>query len=112
MYYTIGLQVTASTSVFVVGEVASITCNTDLDIEYMEWLQNGQVVVSSTGYEVQLSFNPVNDTIHNKEYTCRATSPYGIQEESVSVITQSKCLCAFSIPKGMTAVYIHSSSST
>ena len=57
-----------------------------------EWLHNFQTVSSSDSSEseLQLVFSPVNDTIHGNEYTCRTTTPYGIQEQTVQLIVQSK----------------------
>ena len=67
-----------------VGQSASLTCSSDLDVSSIEWLYSGQVVARSMGeQELKLEFDPVNDTIHGREYTCRVTSPYGSQERSV-----------------------------
>ena len=79
----LGLQIVSSDNVFVVGEMASLTCSSDLDVTTIEWLLGGQVVMANTAQqELVLNFNPVPDTIHNSEYTCRVTSPYGTQEAS------------------------------
>ena len=85
-----GLSIRRSSSVFTVGESASMTCSSDLDVTSIEWLYNLQVVSSSTASELQLVFSPVNDSIHGQEYTCRVTSSYGIQEQTVQPFVQSK----------------------
>ena len=69
--------------VLIVGRASTLTCSSDLDVTMTEWLYNGGVVQSSTGPQAQLLFNPVNDTIHNRQYTCRVTSPYGFQQQTV-----------------------------
>ena len=81
-----------SHSVFTVGEVASMTCSSDLDAISVEWLHNQQVVSSSSASELSLGFSPVNDSIHGEEYTCRVTTSYGIQEQTVQSFVQSKSL--------------------
>ena len=88
VFLTIGLQIEGS-SIVTVGQSASLTCSSDLDVSSIEWLYGGQVVARSTSrQELELEFNPVNDTIHGREYTCRVTSPYGSQEETVSIVAE------------------------
>ena len=87
----LGLQITPSDNVFVVGESASLTCSSDLDVTTIEWFLDGLVVLSNTGQqELELTFNPVPDTIHNSEYSCRVTSPYGTQEASHRVTAEGR----------------------
>lgn len=93
-----GLTIQRSSNVFTVGENASLTCSSDISVILTEWLYNFQVVVSSTSSTLQLIFNPVNDTVHGNEYSCRTTSPYGIQEQVVQLIVQSKFVfCAVNV---------------
>ena len=87
----IGISIRKSGSILTVGENASLTCTSDLSISSIEWLHNFQVVNSSSSLpELELNFNPVNDSIHGNEYTCRVTSPYGVQEQTVQLVVQSK----------------------
>ena len=74
--------------VLIVGRASTLTCSSDLDVTMTEWLYNGGVVQSSTGPHAQLLFNPVNDTIHNRQYTCRITSPYGVQQQTVIITAE------------------------
>ena len=85
----LGLQVTMP-DVVIVGTVATLTCSSDLDVTMTEWLYNGGVVQSSTSSQAQLLFNPVNDTIHNRQYTCRVTSPYGAQQQTITVTAEGR----------------------
>ena len=74
--------------VLIVGRASTLTCSSDLDVTMTEWLYNGGVVQSSTAPQTQLLFNPVNDTIHNRQYTCRVTSPYGVQQQTVIITAE------------------------
>ena len=74
--------------VLIVGRAARLTCSSDLDVTMAEWLYNGGVVQSSTGPQAQLLFNPVRDIIHNRQYTCRVTSPYGTQQQTVIITAE------------------------
>ena len=75
----------------VVGERAVLQCNTDLDAVAVEWLYGGEVVVRSSAHSAELQFDPVNDSIHDRQYTCRVISPYGIQERNTTVTVTGKC---------------------
>ena len=87
-----GVSVQRSTNTFLVGENASLTCSSDLSATLTEWLHNFQVVSSSASSDLVLAFNPVNDSVHGNEYTCRTTTPYGIQELAVQIVAQGKKL--------------------
>ena len=73
-----------------VGETASIICTSDLDANLIEWIHNYEVVLNSTNSELELIFNPVHDKLHGQDYTCRVSSPYGIQEDTIRIVTLSK----------------------
>lgn len=52
------------------------------------------MVQSATGTSVvDLVFQPITASSHGQRYTCRATSPYGIQEEVVTISAQSELQC-------------------
>ena len=74
--------------VLIVGRTSTLTCSSDLDVTMTEWLYNVGVVQSSTGPQTQLLFNPVNDTIHNRLYTCQVTSPYGVQQQTIIITAE------------------------
>lgn len=75
------------------GETSTLTCSSDLDVSMTEWLYNSAIAVSSTGPQAELVFNPVQDTFHNRHYTCKVTSPYGVQEQTVITIVEGKIIC-------------------
>lgn len=96
----IGIQVIASDSTIItgptidpiiVGSCETLTCTTDLDVESIEWvLVRGpgmeEVVVSSTEQEANLVFAPINDSVHQLDYKCTITSPYGAQEQIITLV--------------------------
>ena len=87
----LGLRVHGNQAIFTVGQQASVVCSSDLDVNMIEWIYNYNVVVQSSAVDqLSLVFNPVNDSIHSRQYTCRVTSPYGIQEETIQVTAESK----------------------
>ena len=58
----------------IVGEMDTITCSTSVEIISIEWIDDMETTVASdnTGEkQLELVFNPVTDSIHNRMYTCR-----------------------------------------
>ena len=79
---TIGITITANEDPLTVGQRATITCTTDTESSNIQWLFNGVAVVEAVNTDqLDLEFNPVNDNIHNRVYTCSATIN-GVQHES------------------------------
>ena len=87
-----GLRISGNEGSLTVGDTATLTCSSDLDVTMIEWLRDGEVVVSSTATVAELVLNQVNDSIHEVEYTCRVTSPYGSEERSTTVVVSGKKL--------------------
>lgn len=81
----IGLQISGYSGYLTVGQSANITCSYDLTFTSIEWLYNNEIVVSSTASQLDLSFDPVSDSIHGRQYTCKVITPYGIQEERLTI---------------------------
>ena len=74
-----------------VGDTVSISvCSTDLDVEMVEWIRDGVTVSNSSSQSLALVLDPVSAGHHNTQYTCRVTSPYGVQEETVDITVQRK----------------------
>lgn len=84
----VGLQISGYSPQFNVGDIVAITCSFDLNVTSIEWVYNSEVVVSSTASQLDLTFSPVNDTVDNRVYTCRVTTPYGEQEENITIRVQ------------------------
>ena len=70
----------------------SIVCSTDLDVMTIEWITDNTTVDNSSSQSLTLLLDPVSADHHNTQYTCRVTSPYGTQEETINVTVQSKFL--------------------
>ena len=87
--YTIGIQIIGNTTV-TVGQTATVTCYTDLQVEKLEWIYSRELVVNSSSQQVDLHFDPVYNYYHNRQYTCRATTFYGTLEEAVIFAVQCK----------------------
>ena len=87
----LGLQITGLPSPATVGDGVAVTCSYDLNFTSIEWLYNGMTVINTTNSHLNLSFNPVNDTVNNRQYTCRVYSLYSgmeFQAESIVVNVQ------------------------
>ena len=57
--------------------MATFNCSTDLTVISIQWLFGGEVVVEDTSGQrfLELTFDPVNDTIHERQYTCMIAIP-------------------------------------
>ena len=85
----------------------SIVCSTDMDVTTIEWIGDGITVAmgktillmsgirydftvfKSSSQSLTLLLDPVS-VYHRNKYTCRVTTPSGVQEETVNVIVPSK----------------------
>ena len=74
-----------------VGDTVSVSvCSTDLDVTSIEWITDVTVAMdNSSNHSFALVLDPVSADYHNTQYTCRVTSPYGVQEETVDITVQS-----------------------
>ena len=73
-----------------ISDTVSIMCSTDLDVTTIEWIRDGTTVTTSSSQSLTLLLDPVSADHHNTQYTCRVTSPYGTQEETIDITVQSK----------------------
>ena len=79
-----------------VGDTVSIVCSTDLDVTTIEWIRDGvsdiatnnATVDNSSSQSLTLVLDPVSNDHHNIQYTCRVTTPYGVQEETQNITVQ------------------------
>ena len=81
-----------------VSDTVSIVCSTDLDVETIEWIRDGitvdtlamnnATVDNSSSQSLTLVLDPVSNDHHNIQYTCRVTTPYGVQEETQNITVQ------------------------
>ena len=81
------------------GASLQLNCSSDLDILTAEWLYNDVVVADSLGAEAVLVIPAVNDSLHNRQYRCRITTPYGVQESNTTITVTGTSLqilmCAY-----------------
>ena len=87
------------TDPFIVGMLATLTCTSDISADRIEWLDQSDLdserraVARVTSMDrLDLTFNPVNDSIHNSVYTCRVTRGDKMFEENIT-ITVSGIAC-------------------
>lgn len=74
-----------------VGDNTTISCFTDFSIQRLEWVYNDEVIASSVGQQTDLVFNQVQEYFHNRQYTCRAVTSYGVMELEITTTVHSKC---------------------
>lgn len=88
----VGLEISEGVT-FIVGQPAAITCTSAIAVDELIWLdQEGNILFSSSSGEVEianLDFSPVNDSIHNKRFTCRAVL-MGTVEKDINVSVSSR----------------------
>ena len=78
---------------FTVGSAATLSCS-DLAASSIEWLDSMRRVMEMTTSQQQLdlTFNPVNDSIHNTGYSCRVTRRDGTVVEQIVILNvTSEC---------------------
>ena len=84
-----------------VGESATITCMTTLAISSIEWIDDmGTLIIMDSENQLDLVFNPVIDSMHNREYTCRITasdSPLEIDEKVTVRVVGKQLSCPFNV---------------
>ena len=88
-------------SPFTIGESAVINCTTKITVDNLLWFDQDKNITlanSSSSTMVTLEFNPVNDSVHDKTFTCRAKQTSGMLEKHVRVNVSGKasfnCLCS------------------
>ncbi len=83
-----GLQISGHTNQINVGDSVTITCSFDLKLTSIEWHYNNEIIMRTSASQLNLTFSPVNDTINNRQYTCRVVTSYGVQEENITIQVQ------------------------
>lgn len=87
MVYFLGIQITGNEGPLTVGSTVQVTCSSDLVILMAEWLYDDMVIAQSVASEAILTIPAVNDSLHNRQYKCRVTTPYGIEEANTTIST-------------------------
>lgn len=81
-----GLHISGNEAPITVGTDLELNCSTDFAALTAEWLYNDVVVAQSVASEVSLVIPAVNDSLHNRQYKCRITAPFGVQERNTTII--------------------------
>ncbi len=90
LFLIIGIEILGFPTMVTAGEEVTAACSYDLNLTSIEWLYNGQAILSSTDPQLNLTFSPVNDTVNYREYVCRVITAYGMLERSITVRVQGK----------------------
>ena len=80
-----------------VGDNDSLKCTSIIPVDVMEWLDStGGIIVSEANVsELNLTFTPVNTSINNKMYTCRANKSGSVNKTvTVSVLGKMNIVSA------------------
>lgn len=86
-----GLQITGNEQPLMFGSSATLSCTSDLDAIMIEWLDGmGTLLLSSTSAVLDLVLDPVVSSLQGQLFTCRVTSLYGNQQQTVSVTVSGK----------------------
>ena len=73
------------------GNSATLSCTSDLDVIATEWLDGmGTLLLSGTSAVLDLVVDPVTSDLQGQLFTCRVTSPYGTQQQTVSVTVSGR----------------------
>ena len=72
-----------------IGDNGSLSCKSIIDVDVIEWLNsNGEVIASLTNIKrLNLTFAPVNTSINNQMYTCRANKSASVNKTIIVSVT-------------------------
>ena len=72
-----------------VGNNGSLLCKSIIPVDVIEWLNSDREVIASemNTSELSLTFAPVNTSINNKMYTCRASKGGSVNKTTVVSVT-------------------------
>lgn len=77
-----------------VGHNDSITCTSIVVADVIEWLNSdGETIVSAANTtELRMTFTPVNTSINNRQYTCRAIKNGSVETSANLSVSGKICL--------------------
>lgn len=88
--YNAGVSISGNNDSVTVGSKLELICSSDLAILIAEWLYDEVVISQSVGSEALLMISAVNDSMHSRQYLCRVTTPYGMQEINTTLTVTGK----------------------
>lgn len=80
-----GIHIQGNDGSVTLGSSLELNCSTDLPVLTIEWLYDDAVVAQSMGSEAVLVIPVANDSLHDKQYKCRSTTPFGVQERNTTI---------------------------
>ena len=86
-FFLSGAYITGNDDPAAIGSILQLTCSSDMVALMAEWLYNDVVIVQSDTGNATLMIPSVNDSLHNREYECRITTPFGVQVINSTIIT-------------------------
>lgn len=86
MFIIIALALVVENKILSVGHNDSITCTSIIVADVIEWLNSDSetIVSAANATELRMTFVPVNTSINNRQYTCRAVKN-GLVETSANL---------------------------
>ena len=83
MLYT-ALRISTTAESLLVGQVATLYCNSDLPLARKEWLHNGSLIslADGEGTAAALVLDPISTDDAGINYTCRVTTAYDTEEKN------------------------------
>ena len=86
--HSTALRISGYDSPLTVGDSATITCSSGLNVDSVRWFYDGQVVGSFSSSQALLQFDLVDDSIHNRQYICRVQTSQGNLDQAINISVQ------------------------
>ncbi len=95
-----GVQIRGDNPPFIVGDVATLSCDSDSDAMMIEWIDgnNTRVNMTTTGRRLDYVLDPVSDDLHDTTFTCRVTRTASTANQTITLTVIGEAhfvLCAF-----------------
>ena len=87
LYFITGITLSGLESPLTVGQSATITCTTNIEVSSIEWMDETSTVLNSATdqTEVEYTIPLVRDDLQGLQYTCRAVAGTTIYTETVEI---------------------------
>ena len=92
--FNTGITLSGLESPLTVGQPATITCTTNIEVSSIEWMDQSSAVLSSATDQtvVEYTIPLVRDDLQGLQYTCRAVAGDTIYTETVEIQVVGKCV--------------------
>ena len=94
LYFNTGITLSGLDQALTVGQSATITCSTNIEVSSIEWRDETSAVLNSATdqTEVEYTIPLVRDDLQGLQYTCRAVAGTTIYTETVEIQVVSKSM--------------------